>query len=45
MMNVHANYDNMHKNGIIDALTYINNHVIKSISCMLSIACVAAIVR
>ena len=36
MMNMHSKYDNMCKNGIFYALNYINNHVIASISFMLS---------
>ena len=36
MMNIYLKYDNMHKNEIFNALNFINNHVIKSISCMLS---------
>ena len=36
MMNMHSKYDNMHKNGMIYVLKSTNNHVISSISCMLS---------
>ena len=36
-MNMHSKYDKMHKNGMIYALKYTYNHVISSISCMLSL--------
>ena len=36
MINMHSKYDTMHRNGIFYALIFINNHVITSISCMLS---------
>ena len=40
MINIHSKYDNMHRNEIFYALIYINNHVITSITCTLSIAIV-----
>ena len=33
-----SKYDNMYKNIIFYALIYINNHIITSINCMLSVA-------
>ena len=36
MMNLDSKYDNMHKIGMIYVLKCTNNHVISSISCMLS---------
>ena len=36
MIDKHSKYDNMHKNGMFNALICINNHTISSISCMLS---------
>ena len=38
MMNMHSKYDNMCNNGIFYALICIINHVIRSISYMLSIS-------
>ena len=35
-MNMHSKYDNMHRNGMFYVLIFIDNHVIKSISCVLS---------
>ena len=35
MIDMHLNYDNMHTNGIFNALIYINNHVNSCINCML----------
>ena len=34
MIDMHSNYDNMHKNRMFYALIYINNHIITSINCM-----------
>ena len=31
MINMHSKYDNMHENGMFNAIIYINNHLIKSI--------------
>ena len=39
MMNMHAKYDNMHRNGILNALMCINNHVNTSKSYMLPMTC------
>ena len=36
MIDMHSKYDNMHKNGIFYVFVCINNHVIISLSCMLS---------
>ena len=36
MIDIHSNYDNMHKNGIFYALIYINNHVNSCRNFMLS---------
>ena len=36
MIDIHPKYDNMHKNGMIYALIFINNHIIININCMLS---------
>ena len=36
MIDMHSKYDNMHKNGIVNVLTFINNHVNLCINCMLS---------
>ena len=36
MIDMHSKYDNMHKNVMFYVLIYINNHIIISISCMLS---------
>ena len=36
MINMHSKYDNMRRNGIFYVLIYINNHVITSVSYMLS---------
>ena len=33
MIDMHSKYDNMHTNGIFNALNYINNHI----NCMLSV--------
>ena len=45
MMNMHSMYDNMHKNKIFYTLIYINNHVITSINCMLSVPQQVAVTR
>ena len=37
MIDMHLKYDKMHKNIMIYALVYINNHIITSINNMLSI--------
>ena len=37
MIDMHSKYDNMHKNGMINALVWINDHIITIINCMLSI--------
>ena len=37
MIDIHSNYDNMHKNGIFYALICINNHVNSFINCLLSL--------
>ena len=37
MIEMYLKYDNMHTNGIINALIYINNHVNSCINCMLSV--------
>ena len=34
MMNMHSNYDNMHKNEVYNAFNCIDSHVIASISIM-----------
>ena len=39
MMNMHSKYNNMHKNKMFYALNCINNHVITSISYVLSMIC------
>ena len=36
MIDMHSKYDNMHKNGLFDALICINNHIIACVNCMLS---------
>ena len=35
MIYMHSKYDNIHKNGIVYALVYINNHIIRCKICML----------
>ena len=37
MINMHLKYDNMHTNGIFNALNYINNYVNSCINFMLSV--------
>ena len=41
MIDIHSKYDNMHKNVMFYVLCFINNNVIISLNCMLSITCVA----
>ena len=36
MIDMHSNYDNMHKIGMFYVLIYINNHIIACVNCMLS---------
>ena len=36
MIYMHSKYDNVHTNGIINALNFINNHVNSCINCTLS---------
>ena len=37
MLSMHSKYNNIHKNEMFNALICINNHVIMSINCMLSL--------
>ena len=37
MVNIHSQYDSMHSNEMFYALICIDNHIIISISCMLSV--------
>ena len=37
IIDMHAKYDNIHENGMFNALICINNHIITSINFMLSI--------
>ena len=37
MIDIHSQYDNMHTNGIFNALICINNRVNSCINCMLSV--------
>ena len=45
MRNMRSKYDNMHRNGILKALISLNNHVITSISYMLSTISVYEVVK
>ena len=42
MIDMYLKYDNMHTNGIFNALNCINNHVNLCINCMLSVTYVQA---
>ena len=36
MIDIHSKHNNMHKNGMFNALISLNNHIITCIDCMLS---------
>ena len=36
MIDIHSQYDNMHKNGMLFAYIYINNHIVTYINYLLS---------